>query len=108
MKTNSFSRLLHVFFHEWAGQQRNLSHHTVLSYRDTWRLFLCFVSLRRKRTVDALSLGDLDAREVLAFLQHLEDDRKASVRTRNYRRAAIHTIFALTAYRAPLAIASSS
>ena len=108
MKTNSFSRLLHVFFHEWAGQQRNLSHHTVLSYRDTWRLFLCFVSLRRKRTVDALSLGDLDAREVLAFLQHLEDDRKVSVGTRNCRLAAIHSFFAFVAYREPLAIAQCS
>ena len=79
MKTNSFSRLLHVFFHEWAGQQRNLSHHTVLSYRDTWRLFLCFVSLRRKRTVDALC-----------------------------RLAAIHSFFAFVAYREPLAIAQCS
>jgi site-specific recombinase XerD len=105
MKTTSFSRLLHVFFHEWAGQQRNLSHHTVLSYRDTWRLFLCFVSLRKKRAVDALSLGDLDAREVLAFLQHLEDDRKVSVGTRNCRLAAIHSFFAFVAYREPLAIA---
>src|SRR5439155_6704360 len=86
----------------------NLSNHTVLSYRDTWRLFLCFVSLRRKRTVDALSLGDLDAREVLAFLQHLEDDREVSVGTRNCRLAAIHSFFAFVAYREPLAIAQCS
>src|SRR5438309_11272642 len=105
MKTNSFSRLLHVFFHEWAGQQRNLSHHTVLSYRDTWRLFLCFVSLRRKRTVDALSLGDLDAREVLAFLHHFQVDRKVSAGTRNCRRAAIHRFFDFAHYREPSAIA---
>lgn len=44
MKLNSFRQLLHAFFHEWVGQQRNLSHHTVLSYRDTWRL-LCASSL---------------------------------------------------------------
>ena len=105
MKTNSFSRLLHLFFHEWAGQQRSLSHHTVLSYRDAWRLFLCFVSQREKRAIDALSLADLDPREVLAFLQHLEDDRKVSVGTRNCRLAAIHSFFAFVAYREPLAIA---
>ena len=104
MKPNSFPKLLHAFFHEWAGQQRNLSQHTVLSYRDTWRLFLRFVSQRKKRAIDALSLTDLDAREVLAFLQHLEDERKASVGTRNCRLAAIHSFFAFVARREPLAM----
>jgi site-specific recombinase XerD len=104
MKPNSFPYLLHAFFHEWAGQQRNLSHHTVLSYRDTWRLFLAFVSPRKKRAVDALTLADLDAREVLAFLQHIEDERKVSVGTRNCRLAAIHSFFAFVARREPLAM----
>jgi hypothetical protein len=40
MKTISFPQLLHAFFHDWLVQQRNVSHHTVLSYRDSWRLFL--------------------------------------------------------------------
>jgi len=105
MKPNSFPTLLHAFFHEWAGQQRNLSQHTVLSYRDTWRLFLRFISQRKKRAVDALLLTDLDAREVLAFLQHLEDERKTSVGTRNCRLAAIHSFFAFVARREPLAMA---
>ena len=105
MKPSPFPNLLHAFFHEWAGQQRNLSHHTVISYRDTWRLFLRFVSQRKKRAVDALSLSDLDAREALAFLQHLEDERKACVGTRNCRLAAIHSFFAFVARREPLTMA---
>jgi site-specific recombinase XerD len=105
MKSNSFPYLLHVFFHEWAGQQRNLSHHTVSSYRDAWRLFLPFVSERKKRAIDTLSLADLDAHEVLAFLQHIEDKRKACVGTRNCRLAAIHSFFAFVARREPMAIA---
>ncbi|PYV66888.1 MAG: integrase, partial [Acidobacteria bacterium] len=40
MKTSQFPLLLHAFFHDWLVQQRNVSHHTVLSYRDSWRLFL--------------------------------------------------------------------
>ena len=51
MKTASFPTLLHAFFHEWLVQQRNVSHHTILSYRDTWRLFLRFVSQRQTRPV---------------------------------------------------------
>ena len=37
---------LHAFFHEWLGQQRNCSSHTILSYRDTWRLYLRYVAAR--------------------------------------------------------------
>lgn len=88
MKSRSLAMLLHAFFHEWMGQQRNLSRHTVLSYRDTWKLFLRFVSERKHREITALSLADLGAAEVLAFLQHLEAERKVSIGTRNCRLAA--------------------
>lgn len=105
MRPNSFPALLHEFFHEWVGQQRNLSHHTVWSYRDTWRLFLRFVCRRKHREVAALSLADLTAGEVIAFLQHLEDERKVSVGTRNCRLAALHSFFAFVARREPEVIA---
>src|SRR5271165_1173183 len=105
MKPYSLAKLLHAFFHEWMGQQRNLSRHTVLSYRDTWKLLLRFVSERNRREITALSLSDLETAEVLAFLQHLENDRKVSIGTRNCRLAAIHSFFAFAARREPLAIA---
>jgi site-specific recombinase XerD len=105
MKSNSLPHLLHAFFHEWMGQQRNLSRHTVLSYRDTWRLFLRFVADRECRDVTALSLADLSANEVIAFLLYLEEGRKVSIGTRNCRLAAIHSFFTFVARREPLAIA---
>jgi len=105
MKPYSLAKLLHAFFHEWMGQQRNLSRHTVLSYRDTWKLLLRFVSERKRREITALSLSDMEAAEVLAFLQYLENDRKVSIGTRNCRLAAIHSFFAFVAHREPLAIA---
>jgi site-specific recombinase XerD len=105
MKSASFPSLLHAFFHDWLGQQRNLSHHTVLSYRDSWRLFLRFVSERQNRPVALLSLSQLNASEVLAFLLHIEQKRKVSIGTRNCRLAALHSFFAFVAQREPLAIA---
>jgi len=105
MKSNSLSFLLHAFFHEWMGKQRNLSRHTVCSYRDTWKLFLRFASERKQREIAQLSLADLQAGEVLAFLEHLEKDRKVSIGTRNCRLAAIHSFFAFVAHRELLAIA---
>jgi site-specific recombinase XerD len=97
--------LLHAFFHEWMGQQRNLSRHTVCSYRDTWKLFLQFAAKRKRHEIAKLSLVDLQAGEVLAFLEYLEKDRKVSIGTRNCRLAAIHSFFAFVAHREPLAIA---
>ena len=38
MNKASLAYWLHGFFHEWLAEQRNCSRHTVLSYRDTWRL----------------------------------------------------------------------
>jgi site-specific recombinase XerD len=105
MRSNSLASLLHAFFHEWMGKQRNLSRHTVCSYRDTWKLFLQFASKRRRRELAELSLIDLQANDVLAFLEHLEEERKVSIGTRNCRLAAIHSFFAFVAHREPLAIA---
>ena len=105
MKSNSLASLLHAFFHEWMGKQRNLARNTACSYRDTWKLLLRFASEHKRREIAQLSLADLQAGEVLAFLEHLEKDRKVSIGTRNCRLAAIHSFFAFVAHREPLAIA---
>ncbi len=49
MNSNSFAGLLHAFFYEWMVKQRNLSRHTVCSYRDTWKLFLQFAAESKLR-----------------------------------------------------------
>ena len=105
MTPTPFPQLLHAFFHDWLVQQRNVSHHTVLSYRDSWRLFLRFVATRRTKSVAKLGLTDLTAVEVLAFLQHAEQERKASIGTRNCRLAALRSFFSFVADREPLAVA---
>jgi site-specific recombinase XerD len=103
MNAATLSYWLHAFFHEWLAQQRNLSHHTVMSYRDTWRLFLQFVANRRHRSVSDLTLEQLTAHEVLAFLRHSEEARKVTIGTRNCRLAALRGFFRFVADREPLA-----
>jgi len=105
MKPMSFPALLHTFFHEWLGEQRNLSRHTVMSYRDTWRLFLRFASERLHKPIVDLAFPDLNAGIVLAFLKHLEETRKVSIGTRNCRLAALRTFFGFVAQREPWAVA---
>ncbi len=94
---------LHAFFHEWLAEQRNCSRNTVLSYRDSWRMFLRFVAEHRRRSVSALTLTELTADEALAFLKHIESERCTSIGTRNCRLAAIRSFFRYVADREPLA-----
>jgi len=101
MTSHSFPYLLQAFFQDWMGGQRNLSRHTVLSYRDTWRLFLRFVASRKGRAVAQLTLTDFSEAEVLAFLQHCEQDRHTSIGTRNCRLAALRAFFRFVTDREP-------
>ena len=92
---------LQAFFTDRLIRQRHASPHTVAAYRDTWRLLL---GLRRQRTGKPpaqLDIADLDAPLIAAFLDHLEHDRGNSVRTRNARLAAIHSLFRYAALRHP-------
>ena len=100
-----FPGLLRAFYYERLVEQRNVSAHTVRSYRDTWRLFLHFAAARHQRAVVGLTLADLTAREVAAFLQHSEQVRKVSIGTRNCRLAALRSFYRFVAEREPAAVA---
>jgi integrase/recombinase XerD len=81
--------------------QLRASPNTVASYRDTFRLLLAFTQRRTGKTPSKLQLEDLDAVLIGAFLEHLEVERHNSVRTRNTRLAAVHSLFAYAALRHP-------
>jgi site-specific recombinase XerD len=104
MSTKTLAYLLHTFFYEWMGRKKNFSNNTVLSYRDTWKLLLSFVSNLKHKPITALSIQDIDDAEIEAFLQYLEDERKVSIGTRNCRLAAIHSFFAYVSRQEPLAV----
>jgi hypothetical protein len=65
----------------------------LLSYRDSWRLFLRFVVVQKTKSVAKLGMDDLTAAEVLAFLKDVEHVRKSSIGTGNCRLAALHSFF---------------
>ena len=92
---------LQAFFVQRLGTQRNASAHTIAAYRDTFRLLLRFVQETKGISPAKLSLEDLDATLVAAFLDDLEHRRGVSVRTRNSRLAAIHSFFGFAAMGHP-------
>ncbi len=104
MKTD-LARLLQDFFCQRLIQQRNVSHQTVCSYRDTFRLLLHFCEQKLKKPVVDLRLIDIDAPLVLAFLNHLESHRHNCIRSRNTRLAAIRSFLHYAALQEPAALA---
>ena len=98
---STLAPIMEGFFTERLIGQRQASPHTVASYRDAFRLLLAFVQRRVGKAPSKLALEDLDAVVIGAFLDHLEAERHNSVRTRNNRLAAIHSLFAYAALRHP-------
>lgn len=96
------------FFRRRLVAQRRASPATVASYRDTLRLLLVFAAKRKDRPVSRLSIEDLNRDVILAFLDHLEQERKNGVRTRNVRLAAIHSFFQHVAYADPTTMGVAS
>jgi integrase/recombinase XerD len=99
-----FAALVRAFFCDRLLHQQNASTHTVAAYRDTFRLLLAFVARHRNRQTTELTLDDLDAPTVLAFLDDLEARRGNSIRTRNARLAALRAFMNYAAARDPLAL----
>jgi integrase/recombinase XerD len=90
-----------AFFAEYLAQQRRLSPQTILSCRDTFRLWLTFLRDHTGGEPAALRLADVDAPVVLRFLDYLEQKRGNSVRSRNIRLAALRSFFRFVALRDP-------
>jgi site-specific recombinase XerD len=98
---STLSPLLEALFTERLIGQRNASPHTIAAYRDTYRQLLRYTATRTGRPPERLDLTDLDAPTIGAFLQHLEDERHVSIRTRNLRLTAIRVLFQFATYRHP-------
>ena len=92
---------MQAFFTERLAAQRRASPHTIAAYRDTLRMLLAFAAARTGTPPCRLDVADLDAPVIAAFLDHLEHERGNSIRTRNARLAAIHSLFGYAALRHP-------
>jgi integrase/recombinase XerD len=92
---------MQAYFTDRLGAQRAASPNTIAAYCQTFRLLLAFVSKQTGKTPSELDIAQLDAPLIAAFLEHLETSRGNSVRSRNHRLAAIHSLFAYMALHHP-------
>ncbi len=99
--TTTLASVLEKFFTVRLIQQRQVSPHTISSYRDSLRQFLKFASERLGSKPCQIHFDQIDEPLVSAFLDNLESVRKVSLRTRNLRLTAIHSLFHFAAYELP-------
>jgi len=94
--------LLQQFFTQRLVNQKQVSSHTIASYRDTFQLLLRFVQQQRGRQPSQLTWEDIDASLICAFLDHCEKCRQNGPRTRNLRLTAIRSFFQFADYYRPI------
>ena len=95
----SFSALVQQFFTEYLVAQRAVNPRTVACYRDALSLFLGFASHQLGKAPTAMQLADMRPELNLAFLDHLEQGRKNTVRSRNLRLTALRAFLKFAARR---------
>lgn len=92
---------LQKFFTDRLLTQRQVSPAAIAAYRDTFRLLFGFIAETKKLAPAGLDFTDLDAPMIGAFLSYLETGRGNTVRSRNARLAAIHSLFKFAALEHP-------
>ncbi|MGC9520154.1 MAG: tyrosine-type recombinase/integrase [Desulfuromonadaceae bacterium] len=100
--THPLANFMKRFFSHDLPIQKGLATNTLLAYRDTIKLLVCFAADTLRKSADELSVEEIDENLVLAFLDHLENVRSCTSRTRNARVAAIRVFFGFIAREEPV------
>lgn len=95
------ARPLSRYLTEHLPHERGASRHTVRAYVCTFNMLVTFAAGRLGTRPCKLTVADLDTDTLLAFLDHLETDRKNGVTTRNMRLASIKAFFRFLEFRYP-------
>jgi integrase/recombinase XerD len=91
MKPTDFAYYLTGFLSKYLPGTVGLSPNTIMSYRDTFSLFLQFCSEYKKIKPERFFLDNLNSILVEEYLGWLENKRKCIASSRNVRLAAFHS-----------------
>ena len=101
MRPTDFAKSLTDFLTGYLPGERGASKNTIASYRDTFILFLAFLTERKGISAERLTLNQITKDIVGEFLGWLEKERRCCAATRNVRLAALHSFFRYLQYRNP-------
>lgn len=93
--------LITGFLRDYMPRQRGYSPQSCETYAFGFKLLFDFAARRLGTRPSRLTIEDLDAPMIVAFLAHIEQDRGNSPATRNLRLAAIKAFMRYVEYRVP-------
>ena len=99
--TPMLANFINRFFSHYLPFQKGLAVNTMMAYRDAIKLLLGYASDTLNKKVEHLGVEDIDESLVLGFLDHVENTRGCSPKSRNARLAAIRALFGFMAREAP-------
>jgi site-specific recombinase XerD len=96
--------LITGFLRDHMPRQRGYSPQSCETYAISFKLLFDFASKRLNTSPSRLTIEELDAPLIVAFLAHIEQERGNSAATRNVRLAAIKTFMRFVEYQVPSAL----
>ena len=93
--------LITGFLRDYMPRQRGYSPQSCETYAFSFKLLFDFAAKRRSIRPSQLTIEELDAPMIVAFLAHLEQERDNGAATRNLRLAAIKTFMRYVEHKVP-------
>ena len=95
------SPCIRQFFDQYLPHIKGGSEHTLMAYRDAFRLFLRFAAKFYGIKIKSLRVEHLSSVLIIAFLEDLQKERKNLVKTRNHRLAALKSFAKMLRFKYP-------
>ena len=89
----TFAYYLNNYFNVYLPKEISASENTIISYKNTFKLFLNFLIRQKNINIEKIDFKVIDRETIKEFLNFLEKDRKVSINTRNQRLAAIKSFY---------------
>lgn len=98
---STFQDLLQKFFLKRMMNQKQASSETIKSYRDTFRIYIEYLSIVHKCPPHKIGVEHIEAEYILGFLEYLDHRRGNQTKTINNRLAAIHAFLHFMSFEKP-------
>lgn len=93
MMNKNFSYYLSKFLKEYLKVERNMSSHTIRSYKKTFQILIDYLINIKEFKLTDITFENVTREIIIEFLNYLEEDKKNSIRTRNQRLACIKSFY---------------
>ena len=91
MKNKSLIQYIDEYFNKYLSIERNISPHTILSYKTTFKLLLNYLIKEKEFKINQINFENVTKDIIREFLDYIEENN--STKTRNQRLAVIKSFF---------------